>query len=217
MCDALATSQEHAPPLCFFPEKRSFGSDLRKNLVTVPSCDLHNSKKSEDDEFLRATLCLPAAGMSEAATHQFTGKILRGVKRSPAKYGLFAPRADAIAPPGKAVFTTDRARFDRCIEHIAKAIFFHTYGRKWSLGFVVASPQILEKLPSGQLAVHDLSLQAVQVTREFLATEPVLGENSQIFKYRIKTEGDMLAFAALFYENFEVYAASSPGIAAGGA
>ena len=217
MCDALATTQEHAPPLCLFPEKSSFGSDLRRNLVTVPSCDLHNSKKSEDDEFLRTTLCLPAAGISGAATHQFSGKVLRGVKRSPVKYGSFAPRADAIAPPGKTVFTTDRARFDRSIEHIAKAIFFHTYGRKWSLGFAVASPQILVRSPSGQLAGHDPSLQAVQVTRDFLVTEPVLGENGQIFQYRVKMEGDMFAFAALFYETFEVYAASSPAIAAGGA
>jgi hypothetical protein len=53
MCDSLATSSEHVPPKCFFPEKKDLPRevDLRKNLFKVPSCDAHNSQKSHDDEY----------------------------------------------------------------------------------------------------------------------------------------------------------------------
>ena len=215
MCQAAATSYEHAPPLCFFPEQASIGRDLRKNLVTVPSCDLHNSKKSEDDEFLRATLCLPSAGVSEVATHQFKGKLLRGARRAPAKYGSFAVRANVKAPPGKSVFTTDRRRFDRCIEHISKAICFHTYGIKWPLPVAVVSPQLLAESRAGQLAAQQSSLAAIHATREFLANQPVRGQNPEVFLYRIGIRDDMLAFAAIFYDTFEVFVASSPSISDG--
>lgn len=53
MCDQPATSREHVPPACLFPEEKDIRTSLfRNNLITVPSCDLHNSKKSTDDEFL---------------------------------------------------------------------------------------------------------------------------------------------------------------------
>jgi hypothetical protein len=217
MCNAVATSQEHAPPACIFPESKLIGKDLRKNLITVPSCDLHNSKKSEDDEFLRATICLTAAGSSEVATHQFSEKVLKGAKRSLAKYRSFAPRANVTTPPGKSAFTTDRVRFDRCIEHIAKAICFHNHGVKWLLPIAVISPQLLTTSSSGQLIGHEPSLSAAEATRSFLAMQPVQGENPEVFMYRVKIEEDMFAFAALFYGSVEVFAASSPEIAAGGA
>jgi len=46
-CGTEATGYEHIPPKSFFPE----GS--REELITVPSCDLHNQKKSKDDEYVR--------------------------------------------------------------------------------------------------------------------------------------------------------------------
>ena len=52
MCSEPATSREHVPPSCFFPEKNEF----RKNLITVPSCDKHNLVKSGDDEYLFAVI-----------------------------------------------------------------------------------------------------------------------------------------------------------------
>ncbi len=57
MCGNPATSKEHVPPACLFPEKKDIRtSAFRNNLITVPSCDLHNSKKSNDDEFLMACI-----------------------------------------------------------------------------------------------------------------------------------------------------------------
>jgi len=52
MCDQSSTSREHVPPRCLFPESKDVRGDFRQNLLTVPSCDEHNSGKSADDEFL---------------------------------------------------------------------------------------------------------------------------------------------------------------------
>jgi hypothetical protein len=42
---------EHAPPICFFPEEKDprDNSIYRKNLIRVPSCEIHNIAKSDDD------------------------------------------------------------------------------------------------------------------------------------------------------------------------
>ena len=57
MCSQIATSKEHVPPVCLFPEEKDIKTSIfRNNLITVPSCELHNSKKSKDDEFLVACL-----------------------------------------------------------------------------------------------------------------------------------------------------------------
>lgn len=57
MCHRDADSREHVPPKCLFPEKKDVGtSAYRNNLITVPSCELHNSNKSKDDEFLMVSI-----------------------------------------------------------------------------------------------------------------------------------------------------------------
>ena len=54
MCDALATTKEHIPPKALFPKQKDVLSEisLRKDLITVPSCEKHNNSKSRDDEYL---------------------------------------------------------------------------------------------------------------------------------------------------------------------
>jgi hypothetical protein len=184
---------------------------------TVPSCDLHNSKKSEDDEFFRATLCLASAEYSEAAKHQFFAKLLGGVRRSPAKYSAYAPRTEAPTPPGKSAFTTDPERFERCVDHLARALCFHTYGVKWQLPLMVTSPNIFNLSHDGVISADQPSLEAIHVTRAVLAAEPSRGENGDVFLYRVITQDGILAFGAIFYGFFEVFGASFPEGMQGGA
>ena len=53
-CNRPKTSDEHVPPRLLFPASKDTDGDrdLRRNLITVPSCDVHNSQKSKDDEYL---------------------------------------------------------------------------------------------------------------------------------------------------------------------
>lgn len=53
LCDKPAAGVEHVPPRCLFPKASDLGEGVnyRKNLLTVPSCEAHNSEKSKEDEY----------------------------------------------------------------------------------------------------------------------------------------------------------------------
>jgi hypothetical protein len=81
-CASRATSREHVPPRNLFPEaSESGGVDYRLNLVTVPSCDAHNSAKSNDDEFLMVSLAGIFGSNSIGFMHRL-GKVDRAVLKS---------------------------------------------------------------------------------------------------------------------------------------
>jgi len=215
MCSAKETSREHAPPQCLFPEEKDIGRNLRKNLVTVPSCDEHNSKKSADDEFLRAVILAAAVDSSDVAKHQFLGKFLRGAKRNRDAHIGFFEDMGSISSDAKRVLKLDRDRFDKYVEHLARALFFHTFKSKWSLPIAVVSPNFhLEVTRQGPVP-HLPSQQVIEITQQFLASEPLLGENPEVFVYRLRLDqsSGMFAFAGRFYEFFEIYGASSKSLA----
>lgn len=76
------TSYEHAPPQCIFPksDSKNSGKNLRK--IKVPSCDLHNSVKSKDDEYLLYILTTTITSSNVGLNH-FYDKTIRAAKRRP--------------------------------------------------------------------------------------------------------------------------------------
>ena len=214
MCDAAIVSREHAPPQCLFPAKNDIGLDLRKNLITVPSCDEHNSKKSADDEFLRAVILMAAVASSEIARNQFLGKFLRGVQRNSQAYSEFFKDRGTLSSGKQRALQLDRDRFDKCIDHLARALFFHTFQAKWDLPIVMASPNFYSEVTQQGPVPHLPSQQAIEATKPFLISEPVLGENSKVFMYRLRYDqsSKTFAFAGCFYDFFEIYCMSSNAI-----
>ena len=89
-CNANQTSTEHVPPRCLFPEKKDLpaGVDLRKQLITVPSCDAHNSAKSHDDEYLLFALVMNLPNNIVGANH-FLAKVMRAITKNPRKIQRF--------------------------------------------------------------------------------------------------------------------------------
>lgn len=82
-CDAVAISDEHVPPKCLFPHKKYLPKgcrDLRKNLITVPSCKMHNADKKLDDEYLGCFLALSSD--DRIAYHYFTEKWLNTLQKN---------------------------------------------------------------------------------------------------------------------------------------
>lgn len=211
MCDAPSTSREHAPPSCFFPDAAVFGRDVRRNLITVPSCDAHNSRKSKDDEFLRATILLQAARSSEAARHQFFAKILRAGARRPDAYRAFFTDRGALDGGKLHAMQLDRDRFDACIDHLARALFFDAFAQKWTLAIGVISPNFYSGIAAGEVVPHAPTLRTVAVSRIYLGASPNRGANREVFEYRLRHDEaeQCFAFAARFYESFEVYGFSS--------
>jgi len=84
-CGTAATSTEHVPPACLFPEKKDLHDDVnyRKNLITVPSCDEHNSHKSKDDEYIQLIL-VNGYFDNKAGQDHFNSKTVRAMSRRPA-------------------------------------------------------------------------------------------------------------------------------------
>lgn len=215
MCAAAETSREHAPPQCLFPVASDIGRELRRNLITVPSCDEHNSKKSADDEFLRAVILFSAVNTNEIAKHQFLGKFLRGASRNRHAYSAFFTDQGTLAAGTQHALRLDRNRFDRCIDHLVRALFFHTYRDKWQLPIFVTSPNFYSAIAEDRAVPHLPTQQAIEMSREFLGREPVLGENPEVFKYQLRHDQPtgMFALAGIFYDFFEVYTASSQSLA----
>lgn len=85
-CGEKAVSMEHVPPKCIFPEEKDvneiFEENFRKELITVPSCDLHNLKKSNLDEYLMAVLSAKVGNNSLAYIQTMT-KVQRSLRRNP--------------------------------------------------------------------------------------------------------------------------------------
>lgn len=139
MCENQKTSVEHVPPLCFFPERKDTpeNNDYRKNLITVSSCDVHNSRKSKDDEFMYIVMACNGKANDLAKLHQNT-KIDRILKRTPA---VFVSLMKAAKPhysitdgelKESCVWEIDLVRFDKHMSNMANALYYYTYGKKIS-------------------------------------------------------------------------------------
>lgn len=210
-CDNSASSREHIPAECLFPET----AGLRKNLITVPACANHNSARSEDDEFLRFVLTsLDGANLS--GQYQFVKKILPAARRSSTKYSRYVEKATPVAmghPTNRKVaIQFDRERFDNCIAHIMRGLHYYQYKEKWDAAITVFSPNLAEYKSAHQIGPNEDHLRMSNGAKQYLIREPILGENPDIFEFRIRRDrGEGLLIVALrFYRNFEVYGYSSP-------
>lgn len=150
-CSKPATSKEHVPPKCLFPKIKDAPDlgDQRKELITVPSCDQHNSEKSADDQYLMCILSVNILNNSTAERH-VKSKIIRALERSPYLMSqCFGTNIDiAISEdggrtlqPSKAI-KVDDDRLHTCLEHIARALYFHIFNDR-PAGRVQCTPEFL--------------------------------------------------------------------------
>jgi hypothetical protein len=209
MCTATATTTEHAPPKCFFPEAKDVGVDLRVNLVTVPSCADHNSSRSKDDEYAMMFV-VTHYETNPIARQQFSSKCIRALKRSPGFRSAVFHRPKPVQLKGQStvVVEVDRARFDKVMDHTCRALFFHDTGRQFLDELFVWSP-----------AFHHAGLQSdadeaalAFSTRQILRGRSKRGANHEVFWYQIFEEpGQLVAFRLVFYEGCSVYAVCAYG------
>jgi hypothetical protein len=213
MCERETTSDEHVPPKCLFPEQKDLpeGFDFRKNLITVPSCEEHNSKKSTDDEYLLFLLLSAAQGNGDKQRH-FDTKLLRTLKRAPHILETFLKDMRPIRIQTEneeiesgAAFRVDVPRFENIVKHMAMGIYFNHYKRKWSGGFRMFTNGIFDMTsPHASEVNKTISEVASTISRAFGA-EAEYGENGNIFSYKLYSEGEERhAIFMTFYEDFEI-------------
>lgn len=222
MCDQPGDTYEHVPARALFPEaKDADGTDYRKDLITVPSCSLHNSAKSDDDEFLMASLVGIAGNNIAGVRHKFT-KVHRAMQRTSDALldKVFVSRqvVKRVAIGGNTLDLLwghpDTNRLIRCFERIARGLYYHHFNEplpgpaflRVLLGFVIP------------LTPNALTFQRFVRTKvvQELAGKPRYGSNPEIFFYQV-TESDewgYFVFLLRFYGGIDVIVAINPAATA---
>jgi hypothetical protein len=206
MCDAPETSREHVPPKCFFPKEADAldGKDLRKDLITVPSCDVHNTQKSLDDEYLR--LILLATEEINEHGHQMIRTVLnRSRERRPALTNDFMAGTIPVTrnrngewyETALAHFKPERAY--RVLDMLGRALYFHVFAKQWR-GYVSPFCHFASFDPliaNARLNLH--WQQTLEISDTGFKGRPSNGANPEIFYYQTVDEGDAALMRATFY------------------
>lgn len=204
MCEDLATSQEHAPPKCIFPVQNDTGGvDYRKNLIKVPSCDLHNTAKSTEDEYLM--YILPASiATNNVGVNQFLTKIKRAIARNPnIANGLTRDICEVAVHnivsdswTKASAFQIDLERVHSVVEMNARAVFFHERAQKF-VGKITVCSNFTLKLDAPE--TNTLRDNLFAMSEIFLSEVIPRGENPDVFAYRMARDGNIEIVEFTFY------------------
>lgn len=213
MCDQKTTSREHVPPRCLFPELKDLpiGYDFRKNLITVPSCDIHNSEKSKDDEFLMFLFSTALKGNEHKQRH-FDTKVARAYRKNPrADREFMQERSSVIVEKEDGTKTLTEAfpvnilRFNKCMHHIACGIYFDRTGCK-CLGPPTVLTDAFAKIEGPDAdRTHRLLQDGTRKCAEEFASLTTHGANRLIFQYKLESDNEgNNAVHLVFYEGISV-------------
>jgi hypothetical protein len=209
-CGQIATSDEHSPPKTLFPKLKDSpdGRDYRKNLLTVRSCDTHNTEKSKEDEYLLYVLVMSLPS-NEVAKNQYLTKVKRAIDRRPKLLERLLLKTEEVTVHDTVANEWHRTIAIQPEEHrlvsiftsIAKALYFREKCAVW--------PGQVSVLIEFMLSLSDLAQNQRQRILEeqlnqVLGDVPHKGENPDVFSYQF-VEADGKTFARLhFYGNSRV-------------
>jgi hypothetical protein len=195
-CDAPATGDEHVPPQCIFPKEGQY----RKNLIKVPSCDIHNSKKSKNDEYLKFILTA-VGGMSELAGSIFGDSVMRSFEHVPHLVDKFTPSLQLVQVGGFETggFALDVVRFESSVASIVRGLLFHETGKKLASELRVAWAQMLTANYS-TAPYLEVIRRAEQIPANYL------GANPRVFQYAINNSNSGATWLCRlrFYEGLPI-------------
>lgn len=209
MCDKIATSKEHAPPKCFFPEFKDIpDKNYRINLITVPSCDEHNSKKSQNDSYILAVIAAHFEN-NKIATNHYATKILQSLNNDLGLQRVIKKSSYKVAYKEQQTLALliDMNRFFEELSNITRAIYFNKYSEKLISKIQIHIPQMLNEY----LEVRNDVKAIANVFETLIAGCEYEGENPEIFSFKLFRipNPHLVVYKMLFYEKFEIYAFSS--------
>jgi hypothetical protein len=214
-CGNTATSTEHVPPACLFPEKKDLDgdTDYRKNLFTVPSCDEHNSRKSTDDEYIQLIL-VHGYFNNKAGHNHFNSKIVRAMTRRPALLAALYNNADQVTVDGEptVAVTVDRERFNRALERVVQGLCVKFFAERWSKELEIHTPVLLAMDEPDADKVNSLVSGLSKSIIGCLDGVERRGDNPDIFWCQLLKDKakDRLLCRMVFYGGFDVFAVSDP-------
>lgn len=212
MCDELATTKEHVPPKCLFPEAKDI-QDKTKNyrieLITVPSCPKHNNDKSNDDEYLLNILSMSIFSTGIGANQYWT-KVQRAWKRKPALRQEIAKNLTSTNIPMKlgvatdiaGALTIDRHRLITIFKQYARGLFFYEYGKKF-LGELDVGPLFLV---SNNINTSAEIIKINNMLSQAYRNVEFKGKNPEVFRYSFlgDVEGGESILKMEFYQGVSV-------------
>jgi hypothetical protein len=177
---APATSREHVPPKCIFPEETDTenGENYRIDLITVPSCDAHNGAKSEDDVYFLSVLAICILN-NAVGTQQAKTKVMRALEKNPKLaesiindfQNVVAEDIESGGKVNTVAFRLDNDRLVSAFEHIARALYYHHYGDSWE-GSVTSFAEF-------QMALDGNAIEKNESYEEIRVTADAMLENSE--------------------------------------
>ena len=215
-CDNPATSREHVPPKCIFPERKDIaGQDFRNSLITVPSCDAHNSKKSADDEFLMVSLAGIFSNNSIGYRHKMT-KVNRAIAKSSNRLldKAFLERKHFIVQLEENKFievirgTPDFKRLENCFEQIALGLFYYKFNKSFKGTSRVLMAHLEQKTKNGTAFIQFIKHRAEIELRG----KECHGNNPAVFSCQF-SDPDQFGLFILkmcFYGGCEIFVAFIP-------
>ncbi|PZR71155.1 MAG: hypothetical protein DLM73_16305 [Chthoniobacterales bacterium] len=199
-CDAPAISVEHAPPECFFPDTKDDKgvSTYKKNLITVPSCDLHNGEKSKDDLYawFHLAAAIEANHCAELVLPNLEKKMEKDRSRG-GKFSALIQRQIMGVVPGGVIGALDPARMARVLASCARAIYFYETFLKLKRHLRVAN---LDHHFSDPSTAQRLDEQRASFEGE-MAGCVFKGDNPEVFQYALcdKPDQGIVIFEFRFY------------------
>lgn len=215
-CSKFPTSKEHVPPVCLFPEKKDNPTkDFRRNLITVPSCKKHNSKKSNNDEFLLVCLASSIQTNNHGYKHYST-KIKRTLTRSNYKFldkiikdyselNIVDEQGQNMKVlKGKA----DIERLNDCFKSIMYGLYYQQFNSRF-IGEIKLYNNFVIPETTNQMSLIKLIERTFENDKKLT---PILGENPEIFTYQFaeKDNFGIYGLKITFYEGIYVFGALMP-------
>jgi len=203
-CGKEATQGEHIPPKAIIDKNRKYTP------VVVPSCPVHNSELSKDDEYFRWFTLSAAADDSLIKTYQFK-KMMRQMKRKP-KLFINIARHSVIKEVhtkggiylGKVpIFEFDRDRVQKSVERLTRGFYFSHKGLQLSPETEVSNFNFyLEESRNGIFELIKKNLNYLQLTNEIIEAIQSLPINiiqEDVFEYRFYIDKENTSSSIWFY------------------
>ncbi len=214
MCNSEASSREHAPPLCIFPEEKDMadGKNYRKNLITVPACADHNLRKSHDDEYLHL-LIIHGYFNNPLANKQFKTKLTRAFGRRPALLAAFHNERTPVTVDGieTVVVSIDRERFERSIDMLLHALYYYVFSQCLSLKSRIHTPLLIDIEGEDADKINELVKNFCLAVRVHLQQKQQYGANPDIFWFKIdhNQKRNIVSCHMQFYGGFDIFATAN--------
>ncbi|MEH2037734.1 hypothetical protein [Nostoc sp.] len=218
-CEQAATTKDHIPPKCFFPEKKYlFGNnpDYRSNPIIVPSCSKHNNSRSIDDEYAAAVIVMNSR--SNLAATIFKSKWVQTLLRREGLLGkrifstarsarIISNKNSVLIPYKTLAISYEIARIERVIESIARGLYYVESGseEKWVNSCIIKSTNFLNRdlsQPQDAYALNQINQAFIHGEKHQELGLTKKGSHPDVFYYQFfKSEDKNFIIRMVFYDD----------------